>query len=369
MKSRLRWFVVVVSAIALSSLVQAAEDQPDSPKRGTLSLYFENDLFAETDQNYTNGFRLSLVSPDLDDFQRRFIQNEPLQRAFGWLNPKLQHFHSLFLEKPKSGDATSRRIVLSFGQTIYTPESIDATQLLEDERPYAGWLYWGVAYQVRTKNQQRSEDHPLSTDELQTLGVNLGIVGPWALGEESQDFIHDLRGFDKFQGWDNQLENEPGFQLVYEKKHKLIPTPKSGFGSDFIGHYGGSLGNIAIYANAGAEYRIGWNLPDDFGTSAVRPGGDNSAPDTPATPGLGFHLFLSTDVRLVAHDIFLDGNTFRSSHSVSKEHLVADAALGFSFSYDEFKLSFARIHRTKEFKKQSGAHNYGSLSISWNFNI
>ncbi len=331
-------------------------------ERGTLGLYFENDLFSETDQNYTNGIRLSLVSPDLDSFQQRFIENEDLQALFDTLNPRLQLFHYAVFGSQNYSETQSRRIVLSLGQTIYTPETIDAKQLLVDERPYAGWLYLGVAYHLRTKDAER-------LDQLETLGVNLGIVGPWALGQESQDLIHDIRGFDKFQGWDNQLKNEPGFQLIYENKRKWLQHSSSGLEYDLIGHYGGSLGNIAIYANGGAEFRLGWNIPDDFGTSAVRPGGDNSAPDTPAIKDWGLHLFISTDARLVAHDIFLDGNTFRSSHSVSKEHLVADAAIGVSLSYDEFKLSFARIHRTKEFKKQQGGHNYGSLSLSWNFGL
>ncbi|MEH6627215.1 MAG: lipid A deacylase LpxR family protein [Motiliproteus sp.] len=341
-------------------------DQPqasDGSDQGTLSLYFENDLFTETDQNYTNGIRLSLVSPDLDSFQQRFIDNDALQVVFDQLNPRLNAFHDWLFDLQDYGETRSRRIVLSFGQMIYTPETIDARQLLADERPYAGWLYMGVAYHLRTK-----DSHAL--DQLETLGVNLGIVGPWALGQEAQDLIHDVRGFDKFQGWGNQLKNEPGFQLIYENKRKLLKQHNgNGFEYDVIGHYGASLGNIAVYANGGAEFRAGWNIPDDFGTSAVRPGGDNSAPDTPGIPDWGFHLFVSTDARLVAHDIFLDGNTFSNSHSVSKEYLVADAAIGFSLSFDELKLSFARIHRTKEFKKQQGAHNYGSLSLSWNFNL
>ncbi|OMH32164.1 lipid A deacylase LpxR family protein [Motiliproteus sp. MSK22-1] len=325
--------------------------------RGTLNLYFENDLFAETDQNYTNGIRVSLISPDLENFQQEFIDNRQIQQLFDVMNPLLEQFHPEIPGEITDETAkNSRRIVLSLGQTIYTPETSEASELLEDERPYAGWLFLGVAYHARNRNR------------LRTVGVNFGMVGPAALGQEAQDLIHELRGFSKFQGWDNQLKNEPGVQLLYEYKNKLIDNTE-GFGYDLISHYGGSLGNIATYANVGAEIRAGWNIPDDFGTSALRPGGDNSAPDGEPRSGLGFHLFASSDIRLVARDIFLDGNTFRDSHSVSKEPVVADVALGASLVYDSFKLSFAQVIRSKGFRGQKGNHNYGSLSLSWNFTL
>ncbi len=352
---------LLLLALAAAPLPAGAVELPPLTGRGAFNLYFENDLFTETDQNYTNGIRMSLVSPNLQSFQQQFIEQEPLRSWFEWLNPRLERFHP---KSPGTGISSSdagnnnRRVVLSLGQTIFTPQNRQATELLVDQRPYAGWLYLGVAYHAR------------NDDQLKTVGINVGMIGPAALGQEAQDLIHDLRGFDRFQGWDNQLKNEPGLQLIYEKKDKLLSrTAGSGFGFDLLSHYGGSVGNVAIYANAGAEIRAGWRIPDDFGTSAVRPGGDNSAPGGKPRRGVGLHFFVSTDARLVVRDIFLDGNSFRQSHSVDKEPLVADAAVGVSLVYEELKLSFARILRTREFKLQPHHHDYGSLSLSWNFNL
>nr|WP_207063680.1 lipid A deacylase LpxR family protein [Motiliproteus sp. SC1-56] len=316
--------------------------------RWTGNLYFENDLFAETDQNYTNGIRVSAISPNLDSFRQ-----DPLLAP--WVR-SLNH-HLRFLYSNREGDSClSRRLVLTLGQTIYTPQDIDATEVVEDERPYAGWLYGGVAYHLR------SDGH------LESLGFNLGVVGPLAFGEQAQNFIHDLRGFKRFKGWDNQLKNEPGVQLLYEFKQKWADSGP-GLGVDLIAHGGGSLGNVATYLNAGVEGRLGWNLPDDFGTSAVRPGSDNSAPDSAWDPRgperWGWHLFVSSDVRLVLRDIFLDGNTFTDSHSVDKNPLVGDIYAGFSIHYRRLKLSYARVMRTREFDEQDSLHRYGSLSLSW----
>jgi hypothetical protein len=192
------------------------------------------------------------------------------------------------------------------------------------------------------------------------------------MGEEAQDFIHDLRGFDKFNGWDNQLENEPGLGLLYEHKERICcDTPLPGdLQHDLIVHAGGSLGNVATYLNGGFEYRFGWYLPDDFGTASVRPGGDNSAAgreDPRLRPNFlgGMHFFVSLDGRLVGRDIFLDGNTFRDSHSVDKKRAVGDIAFGVNFIVGRWKFSYAQVWRSKEFKGQPHSHEYGSMTVSY----
>ena len=271
------------------------------------------------------------------------------------INDRLTFFH-------QSHEGLKRNVILSAGQQIYTPEDLNRTDLIVDDRPYAAWLFFGVGYQTRASNQ------------LDTLELRLGTVGPAALGEEAQGFIHDLRGFEKFKGWDNQLKNEPGFVAVWEHKRKKRWSWKaSRFSWDVIGHGGFALGNIRTHVNAGAEIRVGWAVPDDFGTSAIRPGGENSTPDSVWDPRIlfdrrwGLHAFLSFDLRLVGQDIFLDGNTFRDSHSVAKESFVADAAVGFSFYYGGGRFSYAQIFRSREFSKQDHAHSYGSLAFSYTF--
>jgi lipid A 3-O-deacylase len=331
----------------LPASLQAADDAP-----WTYNFYLENDLFAETDQNYTNGIRFSAVSPDIDNFLYDPRLPDWVLTVNDWFEP--------FYPVPESRiDSVRRNIVLTLGQQIFTPQDIDRTTVDLNDRPYAAWLYGGVGYHAKTRNK------------LNSVELNLGFVGPVALGQEAQDLIHDLRGFKKFQGWDNQIKNEPGLQLVYEhKRRSQTESRPSGLGADLIWHAGASLGNIATYTNLGAELRFGWHLPDDFGTSALRPGGDNSAPgrrDPRYYGSWGLHGFISVDGRWVLQDIFLDGNSWRNSHSVNKEPLVGEAAIGISAIFERWKLSFARVHRSREFDGQAGGHSYGSLSASYNY--
>ena len=322
----------------------------------TANFYLDNDLFTNTDRNYTNGIRVSLVSPNVDNF----LTDDCLPEWVLGVNQYLP-----FLDADASGeDGIQRNVVITFGQQIYTPTDLNRTTVDPNDRPYAGWLYTGLAYQSRNE------------EVLRTTQLNLGIVGPAALGQEAQDFIHDLRGFDKFQGWDNQLENELGLQLVHEMKYRFAPEPLTGvLAYDTIFHMGGSLGNVATYANAGAEFRLGWRLPDDFGSSALRPGGDNSAPgpkdaryaSSSRNNSLGAHLFIAADGRYVLHDIFLDGNTFSDSHSVNKEHWVGEVTVGWAVLYRGVKFSFSRVHRSRVFKGQPEGHNYGAIALSYSF--
>jgi len=348
-------FLVLTASLFFSSLIFAQSTTSYPREDWTFNFYLENDMFANTDRAYTNGIKLAWVSPDLEDF----LNDEAL---YPWLrdaNKLLGFIHG----NPSPDAGLQRNLVFSIGQNIFTPEDREPTGLIEDDRPYAGWLYTSFAWQ--TKDDLR----------LDTLEFQLGVIGPAALGQEAQDFIHKLRGIELFNGWDNQLNNEAGLLLLYERKEKIInQAPRDGsFGYDLIPHAGLAIGNVATYLNIGAEIRWGWFIPNDFGTSAIRPGGDNSAPDADWDPRLsgdaqwGLHFFASLDAALVGQDIFLDGNTFSKSHSVSREPWIASAAIGVSTLYHRWKISYAQVFKTRQFKEQIEANSYGSISISFTY--
>jgi hypothetical protein len=319
----------------------------------TASLFLDNDLFASADDGYTNGVRLSFVSPDLSDFGN----DERLPSWLKSVNHRLSFFRA-------SEMGLQRNMVVTLGQQMYTPDErfIDEVDLIEEDRPYAGWLYLGFGYQVSHHKR------------LETAVVNVGVVGPASLAEQSQHAVHDLRGFDRFRGWDNQLNNELGLQLIYRQKNKALNyLNESHWGQDFITHWGGSLGNVATYLEAGAEWRLGWRLPRDFGTSSASPGGDNSSPGSVFDNRIrqkgfgGMHVFIAVNGRWVLHDITLDGNTFSNSHSVDKEPLVGVASVGVATTFSNWKLSFSRRFSSDEFKGQGDEVGYGSFSLSYTY--
>lgn len=319
----------------------------------TSSFFLDNDLFADEDDGYTNGIRLSFVSPDLNNFERD--ENLP-----GWLR-SINRRLRLIRSKEKS---IKRNMVVTVGQQIYTPDEQfqDREDLVEQSRPYAGWLYLGFGYQLRNEHT------------METAIANIGVVGPAAYAQEAQDAVHNWRGLETFKGWDNQLQNELGLQVLYGQKHKVYrSSQQTGLATDLITHWGGSLGNVATYLETGLEWRAGWGLPEDFGTSSASPGGDNSSPSAIRDPRLqnklfgGIHAFVAVNGRWVLHDITLDGNTFAESHSVDKEPLVGRLSLGVVTSLRRWQLGFSRIYISKEFERQVRSRGYGSVTVSYTY--
>jgi len=82
---------------------------------------------------------------------------------------------------------------------------------------------------------------------------------------------------------------------------------------------------------------------------------------------VGAYLFLRADGRAVARNIFLDGNTYTDSHSVSKNLFVADLSAGVAINYKNTKLAYALVYRTEEFKEQDDAQVFGTGSLNWTF--
>jgi hypothetical protein len=334
--------IVIPVCASLSAQVQAADVCSQGTRPPVVNLRVDNDIVGGQDQGYSNGLQVTLVSPNLRDY----TTDPCLPRPAQWINRHLSALQPDGFEQ--------RNMIGTFAHGIFTPTDYDRRDLIEDDRPYAAVLLFGVGYSARNE------------DRLHTTQLQVGVLGPAAMGEQVQNGVHGVIGADKFRGWDHQLENEPVFRIVHERMRRYAPEAgESGWGWDAISHYGGSFGNLTTYANAGGELRFGRNLPNDFGSTPLRPAGENTAPVSESHRFMpGVHLFLHVDARLVARDISLDGNTFRDSHSVDKREAVANLGYGVAWMLHRWKFALARYHSTREFDGQREAPVFGSFTIS-----
>lgn len=315
----------------------------------TFIITEENDTFAHTDNHYTQGLKLSWVSGDLKTYAED-------QRLPDFVLPYLGILPFV------NNEDQQYNVALSLGQNIYTPQDTQTEAPQPDDRPYAAWLYVSLALHAKTP------------DQLDTFETSLGMVGPSAIGEQIQNNFHNIIGVEHAEGWKNQIHDEPGIMLTWQR---TLRTRRVDLGRDvawdFLPHFSATVGNVLTQAAVGFESRFGYRLPWDFGTSLIEPGGGVSAPAAPNDlrlnphPQFGVHFFVGAEGRAVAHNIFLDGNTWQSSPSVDKNILVGDVMAGVGLVLGRAKLTYTHVYRTEEFIKQNRAQMFGSISISVTF--
>jgi hypothetical protein len=325
---RLRWIPAAFLLHGLALLGPPASAAP--PDRGSISFVFENDVFVGTDRNYTNGLLLSYLSGAQSE------ETLPSRVA-----------RALSIGAPP--DVT--RFGVSLGHSLFTPEDISVATPLPDQHPYAGWLYLGASL-VAERGRH-----------LDALSLQVGIVGPAAQGEWAQKKVHELVDTTEPRGWNNQLKNEPGVVVTWDRVWRLDAPFRAGrIGADVLPSVSLSAGNVLTQAAVGAMFRLGTGLEGDFGPVRIGPSLAGAGPRT-LRDRFGGYFFVGGAGRAVAQNIFLDGNTTRRSQSVDRRVLVAEGQGGLVLFYGRYQLAFSAVVRSREFETQRTTQAFGALSI------
>jgi hypothetical protein len=303
---------------------------------GFYSLTFENDIFGGTDRDYTNGVRIAYTSRrnDLPLWGR--VARDNLR----WLT-----------------DAQDWYVAYAAGQNMYTATDISDPTPPAGDRPYAGFLYVSAAI-IADRG-----------DRLDTIALDVGMVGPSSLAEQSQKLVHEIGGFQEPRGWDTQIRDEPGFRLLYEHKARFateLDLPALDLQVDAAPHYSVALGNVDTSAAVGATVRIGADLTADYGPPRIRPAVSGTAFFGDGD-GFAWNLFASVEARAVGRNIFLEGNTFRDSRSVEPNRLIGDVSAGVSIRFDNVELTYTHVLRTPEYEGQDDPAMFGSVNARIRF--
>ncbi|BAM02395.1 lipid A deacylase LpxR family protein [Phycisphaera mikurensis] len=334
--------VVAVLPLASAAAARAAEAiaAAEPPLRVSLTLAFENDGSfvrenADSDRHETSaaGAILSFHGDAAD----------PLFDALG-----LAH----------RGTAWG----LVGGQRLFTPEVIDAPTRDPGDRPFAGYLYGGVFVQRELG------------DALDHLQLDLGIVGPSALGEETQSAVHDLIG-EEDPNWIDQLGDELAAQLTYRREWRVplgeIDAWGVPLGLRVLPRVGFGLGTVERYASAGVDVELGHRLGDSFSAGRLlAPPAATGA----AVTGFRAGLFGRAGGSYVQWDTFLDGSSVRDpSASVSREPWRGELGGGFRFAWEgeraRFAFEYLQLVLTDRFETQRTTDGVASASLrfEWAF--
>ena len=118
---RLRRLLALLPLLVLAGAAQAAapvQTNERSSEKGAFSILFENDIFYNSDHDYTNGVEFTYTTAPND--------------TPGWAERATRAlFH-------KNGDVRAR---YGFGQDMFTPHNLALANPPLTDRPYAGFLY------------------------------------------------------------------------------------------------------------------------------------------------------------------------------------------------------------------------------------
>jgi len=353
---------ITLFALQESALADPATDEPWQPLNGlfgspfTTRVYWENDgAFHDPtdgyDRHYTNGFAITVEhQPDWADNLATLIPGPNVDTAQA---------------------STAAGYVL--GQLIFTPDNLAATAPIPTDQPYAGYLYGGVFWQRQAPSTVNS-----NVTVLDHLELNLGVIGESSLAEDIQRWVHDTFQGDAPNGWDNQRDNEATIQFYLRRKWRFdtgsADLPLIGaVDTQFIPQAGLALGTVYRYGEVAATYRVGHNLPDDFGPGRINDLQSASGKVTQES-GWAWYTWVRLGGRATQYNTFLDGSEFQDpSQSVDRHVLVGEVQGGFAVGYHHgrhhLEASWGITYITDEIDAPGnrGTESYGTWVFSYSY--
>jgi lipid A 3-O-deacylase len=352
--------LALFAMVSLGTSVLQAESSRDSPfpdfGPGYLTFYLDNDLFANEDQDYTNGARIAWISEN-----RKLEDIGSIQRA---LRPFTGDEHSLRAFRGITGFDDPSNVQYNYGfsltQLMFTPEDFSSLTQPEGQRRYAGWSALG--FSLHTKDDQT----------LNSVEFIVGVTGKLSYAQEVQDFIHDIRDIDKFLGWDNQIPTEVTADLSFVQKRRLnFGRRDQVLSMDGVGEWGMRLGSFRTSAHVGGMLRMGLFLPADFTDPRLSETAyANKYFTSESVLKSNWSLFLLAGFRgtAVAHDATLDGPIFHDfSTGNTREPFVGEVYAGVGMRIKSVEVAYAHTWRSIEYDEQIDPASFGTLSIRFQF--
>jgi hypothetical protein len=300
----------------------------------------------------------------LDD-ETTCISGSLFKRVVNTLNRPFQKYHP-------SPDTNTIALSYGMGQQFYTPDDISAEETIPDDRPYGGYLYGRIDIENTFTVPRLRRGPDWERDYVISKSLRFGMVGPASLAEEVQTWWHDVCSCTEPRGWDNQIRNEIGIDYTVRRQDRawMRNLWSDRWQADFLTNVEGTVGNVFTGATIGAQFRLGYMLPRNFANMTISPvvatasavGGAGLVDRAP----LYVYGFLGGAGKVVLRDIFLDGNTFKTSpHTVDKEPLVGEVQFGGVVGWRNWELNILYAHRSDQFELQEQSHRFGQIKITY----
>ncbi|RZK48378.1 MAG: lipid A deacylase LpxR family protein [Pedobacter sp.] len=320
----IRFIFVFIFVFAFNMLKVKAQEVDSTNYKSEFGFKSDNDayLFYGQDQYYTNGL---------------FISYKQALRP-KYLNAKLEN----------------KIWSLSISQEMFNPRSGFSPLVELHDRPFAASLF--VSYdEIKYKK----------THSVFNWGIDLGIIGPDALGEDAQKVLHNTVGFYQIAGWEYQIQNAflAQLRLAYLKRLGVNSAEKvdMSMGTSL------NVGTIHNQASLNLLFRAGKIY--SITRSTITNGHLNNDNNSPKS-FLESFFYLKPQISYVATNATLEGNLFNDNSPVTfnPKPWVFSAQVGYQFTLKRFRFDYHWIFNSREVKSKALPHQYGSISIFYLFN-
>jgi hypothetical protein len=243
---------------------------------------------------------------------------------------------------------------LEVGQKMYNPVSGKIFDISEVDRPFAAYLYAGGGINWFHTNES------VLRATLQT-----GVIGPAALGEEAQTFLHSNFGFYDITGWQFQINNE--FQLNSSLSYTGLLVRDTANTFDVTTNGYANLGTTFTGAGAGAMFRLG-KINELFRSVLTNSRISNSKTDT--IPGGEFFVYAQPMIHAVAYDATVSGGLLREDKgpvTYGTKPIVVSQEFGVMFASKRWTLDFSIIYKSREIDSRAKPDQYASFAAFYRF--
>ena len=268
------------------------------------NFYFENDFFYSTDKYYTNSVKLE------------------------WL-------------------AYNKNIIYNFGivQDMYTPSCHEIDFVKYGDHPYTGRFEGNFGVSV------------IGEGSMVSLDIGIGYTGEYTYAKEAMEFIHSLLPSNPiFGGWEYQTPTRILGRISLSQKNRYILSDSS---SDFISNIGVNFSNFQSNIYAGYQWRVGWNLPNDFGLYSNLSKSINYQDPTNTLHAYGM---LGIQAEYIDNDLSID------HPSTPQHHQLLTFNAGFALAYYDLTASMLFSKETKRFHSQDSDYfRFVTILIGYRF--
>ncbi|MBE0648997.1 MAG: lipid A deacylase LpxR family protein [Bacteroidales bacterium] len=292
-------------------------------------LQLDNDIFNYTDRYYTNGIRLTLITP--------WLSRNPLSRLLiPYWNRGINYYG------------------LSLVQDMYTPSTTKTGGILEGDRPYAAYLYVGS-----TKITNDDISHLRLTSEIQ-----IGIIGPSSFGEYVQRTFHNaVPTNNEPLGWEFQIQDDLLLNYYARLEKGIAAFP----GLDFLVHGSGSIGTVYTNIGGGFYIRSGWFNPYFSNLFFSKQSLNRSR----HARNVQLYFFADITGKVIGYDATLQGGMFNrtSAYTIPGEDIerfMFTGSAGFVLSYGGIQLKGEQFLLSPEFKN-GWWHKWLSIGLTFSF--